>query len=308
MKYFGEDFQDLNCGACDSCLKLLKPERKEDNNQLTLIRPQEKQYDKELFERLRTLRKKLAGERNVAPFIIFGDVSLREMCIYFPTTNAEFLRINGVGIRKLRDFGELFLQEIKHYALEKNLSSQKTPEIIFRKKSRGLAENYESVKEMIMNKMPIQEIAKIHGVKEDRIIYYIEKIVDSGRSLELDYLFPSTKNLQLIKSAFRNIGIRRLAPIYDYFNREFSYVELRLVRAMIKSENLNEEKSLHSSEKKFDNAYEPWKSEDDENLKALYYSEKKSISEISFILGRQPGAIRSRLKKLDILDMPENPK
>jgi ATP-dependent DNA helicase RecQ len=71
--------------------------------------------DEVLFARLRALRRKLADERGVPAYIIFSDVSLREMARKYPTNSVEFRRIPGVGEQKLHDFAELFLSEIKSY-------------------------------------------------------------------------------------------------------------------------------------------------------------------------------------------------
>lgn len=68
--------------------------------------------DETLFDRLRRLRKKLADERNVPAYIIFSDVSLRQMARYYPANEVEFARINGVGERKLAEFGKAFLTAI----------------------------------------------------------------------------------------------------------------------------------------------------------------------------------------------------
>src|SRR5882724_1038573 len=71
--------------------------------------------DEALFERLRALRRHLADERGVPAYIIFSDVSLREMARNYPTNSTEFRRIPGVGEQKLKDFGEAFLSEIKSH-------------------------------------------------------------------------------------------------------------------------------------------------------------------------------------------------
>ncbi len=71
--------------------------------------------DEVLFERLRTLRRQLADERGVPAYIIFSDVSLREMARSYPTNANEFRRVPGVGEQKLKDFAELFLSEIRSY-------------------------------------------------------------------------------------------------------------------------------------------------------------------------------------------------
>ena len=68
--------------------------------------------DEELFERLRKLRKKLADERNVPAYIVFSDVALRQMARYYPTGDEQFTRISGVGEKKQKEFGTLFLGEI----------------------------------------------------------------------------------------------------------------------------------------------------------------------------------------------------
>jgi len=71
--------------------------------------------DESLFERLRNLRKTLADERNVPAYIVFSDVALRQMAGVMPTTESEFLMISGVGEKKLKEYGPLFLKEISNY-------------------------------------------------------------------------------------------------------------------------------------------------------------------------------------------------
>ena len=70
--------------------------------------------DQELFESLRTLRRKLATDQNVPPYVIFGDQSLRAMARSRPTTDAEFLQIPGVGQTKLKRYGEVFMEKIRN--------------------------------------------------------------------------------------------------------------------------------------------------------------------------------------------------
>ena len=68
--------------------------------------------DEALFEKLRALRKQLADERGVPPYIVFSDVSLRQMARFYPANDRDFSRISGVGDKKLREFGDVFLREI----------------------------------------------------------------------------------------------------------------------------------------------------------------------------------------------------
>jgi ATP-dependent DNA helicase RecQ len=79
--------------------------------------------DETLFERLRALRKRLADQRGVPPYIVFGDATLRLMAKQFPTDEAEFLQVSGVGDKKLRDYGEAFLGAIREYLAESRTTS-----------------------------------------------------------------------------------------------------------------------------------------------------------------------------------------
>ncbi|MBT3985730.1 RecQ family ATP-dependent DNA helicase [archaeon] len=124
LEYFGEIGLE-ECTGCDFCLKLPELEGVDSENVVKFKRTTEKTYDKRLFEKLRRFRKIISEERNVPPFIIFGDVSLREMALYYPRTRDEMLKIKGVGQQKLRDFGDRFIREIKLYVEEYNIILKK---------------------------------------------------------------------------------------------------------------------------------------------------------------------------------------
>ncbi|MEM8495275.1 MAG: DNA helicase RecQ [Planctomycetota bacterium] len=81
------------------------------------------QIDHDLFETLRNLRKELAAEQGVPPYVVFGDAALRQMAAYQPTTDAEFLAISGVGRTKLERYGPQFLQSIKQHAETRDTAS-----------------------------------------------------------------------------------------------------------------------------------------------------------------------------------------
>ncbi|MFZ7165657.1 ATP-dependent DNA helicase RecQ [Avibacterium avium] len=78
-------------------------------------------YDKDLFARLRFLRKQIADKENIPPYIVFNDATLQEMAQYQPTSKREMLQINGVGATKLERFGQAFLHIIQEH---KSLSTK----------------------------------------------------------------------------------------------------------------------------------------------------------------------------------------
>ncbi len=75
-------------------------------------------YDKYLFAKLRQLRKRLADEEDVPPYVVFNDVSLMEMSELFPTSNHELLQVTGVGQKKLEKYGSEFLRVIEDHMME----------------------------------------------------------------------------------------------------------------------------------------------------------------------------------------------
>lgn len=88
------------------------------------------EHDPILFERLKALRKQIALNKNLPPYIIFSDTSLKEMASKFPRTPEEFHSITGVGDHKLRKYGDDFLKEIRDYCMDYGLTpAEKTEDL-----------------------------------------------------------------------------------------------------------------------------------------------------------------------------------
>lgn len=106
---------DVLQGACSIQMKIQKNYR--DNEMTAKSQPEvfNSTVNEDLFERLRQLRNKLAAKQRVPAYIVFSDVTLKQMCMHLPADNNEFLKVNGVGQAKLEKYGEAFLSEIKAY-------------------------------------------------------------------------------------------------------------------------------------------------------------------------------------------------
>jgi ATP-dependent DNA helicase RecQ len=121
----GDDRPTLS--VTEAALPLLRGER-----EIELIRPKTRTravapakadsvegwegVDRTLFAQLRETRRRLAAERRVPPYLIFSDASLRDLARRRPASRAEFADIRGVGERKLADFADIFLAEIRGHA------------------------------------------------------------------------------------------------------------------------------------------------------------------------------------------------
>lgn len=123
LSYFGEQLETTNCNSCDICLDSQEIEP------LAATKSSKKQqqifnkFNKELFDELKQIRTKLAEEKGVPPYIIFSDVSLKDMATQFPTKDEQFMNIHGVGEKKLIDYGEEFLQKIHEFILVNNIQN-----------------------------------------------------------------------------------------------------------------------------------------------------------------------------------------
>lgn len=85
------------------------------------------EYDRELFEKLRLLRKNIADEKGIPPYVVFGDLALRQMAFYLPQSEENFARISGVGREKLEQYGQIFIDFIQTYAKKNDLREKDIP-------------------------------------------------------------------------------------------------------------------------------------------------------------------------------------
>jgi len=189
-------------------------------------------YDQELFDKLRALRKRIADERAVPPYVIFHDTVLREMAGRLPKDCESFARITGVGSAKLEQFSGPFLEVIAEYAGPDRSTTEedgKSP-----KDTRGprkrTGPTLDETKGLASQKLTISQMAFHRGLAERTIISHLEQLVMGGESIDLDYLMPPPQRLATIQSGFQETGDLFLAPVRELLGEEFSYQELRLAR------------------------------------------------------------------------------
>jgi len=130
LQYFNEDYTEHNCQNCDQCVEFapLVPVQAAAKASSSPGTPgysylaerdghidSDGEYDTDLFDVLKQLRMQESQRLGVAPYIVFGDKAIRGMCVNKPQTKAAFLKINGVGEKKLKKFGKKFMDAIKEY-------------------------------------------------------------------------------------------------------------------------------------------------------------------------------------------------
>src|SRR5881227_3401153 len=187
--------------------------------------------DEVLFERLRDLRRKLADERNVPAYVIFSDVSLREMARNYPTTATEFRRIPGVGEQKLKDFAETFLSEIKKYLIgnpRRTFSHRLDPSPSPRR-SRLNDSQTETLRRFQKGES-IDQIARARGFVASTIYAHLLAAIERGKIAERDRFFTLEEEKQ-IAAAFRQISDGKLVDVSVLLGNKYDIGLLRIFRA-----------------------------------------------------------------------------
>ena len=140
--------------------------------------------DEELFSMLKDLRKKVAKQHGLPPFVIFQDPSLEDMAVQYPITIEEMQNITGVGVGKARKFGEEFVKLIKAYVEEKEIIR---PQDMVVKSVGNKSGNKIFIIQSIDRKMDFEDIARAKDLDFDELLTEIEGIVNSGTKLDISY-------------------------------------------------------------------------------------------------------------------------
>lgn len=140
--------------------------------------------DTQLLQMLKDLRKKIAKQKNLPPFVIFQDPSLEEMCTHYPITMDEMKQISGVGAGKAAKFGGPFIELIKKY-VEENDIDRPVDMVIKSAANKSALKVY--IIQNIDRHLDLEDIASSKGLTYEEILREVESIVNSGTKLNLSY-------------------------------------------------------------------------------------------------------------------------
>jgi ATP-dependent DNA helicase RecQ len=196
-----------------------------------------KAYDDKLFEMLKALRKKIAKEKNLPPYVIFQDPSLEEMATTYPTTKEDLASVNGVGMGKVNKFGKEFLELIEQYVDENDIET--ASEVVV-KSSVNKSKTKIFIIQQIDKKVDLEEIAELTNLSFEELLTEIENICYSGTKLNLNYYLEQLIDEQKqddIHDYFMNAETDSLdAALNDNSLADYSEEEIRLMRIHFMSE------------------------------------------------------------------------
>lgn len=171
-----------------------------------------------LFQRLRKLRKQLADAHSVPPYVIFADSSLKRMARDQPQSLDEFGQISGVGAHKLKQYGDIFVSEIRAFCSEQTLPV-------------ALPNTTQTVTlQLYQQGLDIGAIAMQRNLTESTVLKHICELIETNQPIDLDR-FVSPERQQVIFAAIEKVGADTLKPIKEHLGEEFTYDEIKLVRA-----------------------------------------------------------------------------
>lgn len=195
-------------------------------------------YDKNLFETLRTLRKEIAEANNIAPFIVFPDTSLKEMSTYFPTTAQNMLKINGVGTNKLEKYGNKFIDLIHKYVVDNNIEIPEIPSAPLANENEKIKKTTKSNEENVKKEdtklitynlytegKSINDIAEIRQLTKQTIEHHLLKCFELDMELNIDQYVQFQYENDIVEK-IKEIGFDKLKPLKEALPEEVTYFDI----------------------------------------------------------------------------------
>ncbi len=196
--------------------------------------------DPVLFEMLKDLRKTVAREKNLPPFVIFLENSLEDMATNYPTTLEELEKIQGVSKGKAIRYGKKFTDLIAKYVEENDIVK---PDDFVMKSVVNKSGMKVFIIQNIDKKIPLETIAKNKGLSLPDLLVEMETIVASGTKLNLDYCLEQELDedeQEDIFDFFRNSHDDNMESAYEEFkDQDVSIEHLKMMRIKFMSEYAN---------------------------------------------------------------------
>lgn len=189
-----------------------------------------------LFEMLRGLRKQIADEQAIAPYMVFADSTLRLMAQMRPQTLADLRGLPGVVEYKVAQYGDRFISVIISYIQTQNpsqITAAKSPKTTA--SGRPTATQIHTL-QLYQNGLNIAEIAAIRNIKTSTVASHLADLIELNQPIDINQLVPPERQA-VICQALQVVGDGSLTPVRDYLGESYSYDEIRLVRGWLRQQN-----------------------------------------------------------------------
>ncbi|MGD6964266.1 DNA helicase RecQ [Fictibacillus phosphorivorans] len=192
--------------------------------------------DDPLFEELRIVRKTIAEQENVPPFVIFADTALKDMCVKLPESRTEFLSVTGVGQNKLEKYGEQFISAISTYLVEHPERRESTDQSTVAKEpaKKTTPDSHLETYTLYKDKMSVNEIAEQRNLAVSTVESHLVQCIQDGMDVQIEDLIPD-EYVSEIEHAIQQAGGEKLKPIKELLPDEVSYFMIKVY--LLQNEN-----------------------------------------------------------------------
>jgi ATP-dependent DNA helicase RecQ len=206
------------------------------------------EMDGALFEALRDLRRRLAEGDGLRPFHVCGDRTLREIAAFLPQSEDGLLRIHGFGPAKLERYGAPFLEAVREHAAGKAAGEERAdrtaslgPPAKPRRATpaRGPTATSLEIRALLGEGRSVAEIAELRSVRVQTVLDHVERLVRDGAAPDLAPSLPAPDRTARIRAALLAGDAKALRPVRERLGRDYSYDEIRIVRASLGPEGRN---------------------------------------------------------------------
>ena len=188
----------------------------------------------QLLTVLKALRKTLADQQSVPPYVVFPESALRQMAQTRPQTMEAFSQVSGVGSRKLAQYGEVFTDAIRQfcadYGLESDPGAAGRRDRPPRERRQTMGDTHRHTLELHRQGLSMAEIADQRGLKSSTIANHLEQLIRQGEAVEVDNLVAVDRQHTIV-AVLTKLENASLTDIRDRLDPTYSYEEIRLVRA-----------------------------------------------------------------------------
>lgn len=206
-----------------------------------LSQPQQQAADhdatsQKLLQRLRSLRKRLADDQGIPPYIVFAESALRQMAQRRPQTLRDFGQISGVGSRKLDQYGQLFTTAIREFCQDNSVpavapaSAAAATAKTRSRRYRPPTETHFITLQLHQRGLPLDDIARQRRVTLRTIHNHLERLILANQAVDLDQLV-SPERQRAIQTAIQARGYNSLSTLRDQLGPAYDYGEIQLVVA-----------------------------------------------------------------------------
>ena len=191
-------------------------------------------YNKSLFEVLRSKRKEIADKINVPPYVIFPDKTLIDMSVKYPNSIDELRNIHGIGEAKLKKYGSTFLKILNDFYAENEVKQNIDLSNKVHKKISNKSRRYKIIGDAYRSGKSVDSLLKEYGIQFQTLLKHLHTYLENEGKIEterlLKFVTASRSEQKAVFNSFAQHGTLTLKETFEELNETVSYDDLHILR------------------------------------------------------------------------------